>query len=72
MRKTTTEGRWNKFKKKARQIEKELTKSYQQSQKDSEEKAVNSIKRNSKYFFSYAKKFSSVKSGIGPFIDATK
>ena len=70
--KTTNEVIRKKIKKHARQIEKELTKSYQQSQKVSEEKAVNSIKRNSKYFFSYAKKFSAVKSGIGPFIDATK
>ena len=49
--KTTNEVRRKKLKEHARQIEKELTKSYQQSQKVSEEKAVNSIKRNSKYFF---------------------
>ena len=72
LRKTTTEARRKKLKQEARQVEKELTKSYQQSQKDSENKAVDSIKRNSKYFFSYAKKFSSVKSGIGPFIDTAK
>ena len=72
LRKTTTEAKRKKLKQEARQVEKELTKSYQQSQKDSENKAVDSIKRNSKYFFSYAKKFSSVKSGIGPFIDTAK
>ena len=70
--KTTSEARRKKLKVEARQVEKELIKSYQQTQKESESKAVKSIQRNSKYFFSYAKKFSSVKSGIGPFIDATK
>ena len=72
LRKTTTEARRNKLKQEARKVEKELTKSYQQSQQECENKAVNSIKRNSKYFFSYAKKFSSIKSGIGPFVDAAK
>ena len=72
LRKTTSEARRKKLKAEARQVEKELIKSYQQSQRECEAKAVNSIKRNSKYFFSYAKKFSSVKTGIGPFIDATK
>ena len=33
---------------------------------------MSSIKRNTKYFFSYAKKFSTVKIGIGPFVDAAK
>ena len=35
-------------------------------------KAVQSIKFNSKYFFSYAKKFSAVKSAIGPLLNAAK
>ena len=70
--KVSSEARCKKLKQKASQVERELSKSYQRSQKESEEKAVNSIKRNSKYFFSYAKKFSSVKSGIGPFIDTVK
>ena len=37
---------------------------------DCETKAVNVIKKNPKYFFSYARKFSSVKISIGPFVDA--
>ena len=37
---------------------------------DCETKAVNAIKKNPKYFFSYARKFSSVKISIGPFVDA--
>ena len=51
---------------------KKLIKSYQKTRKDRENKAVNSIQRNVKYFFSYAKKFSTVKCGIGPLIDAAK
>ena len=70
--KVSCEARRKKLKQKASQLERELARSYQQFQKECEEKAVNSIKRNSKYFFSYAKKFSSVKSGIGPFIDVMK
>ena len=70
--KTTNDARRKKLKQEAREVEKQLTRSYQRTQQECERKAVNSIKRNSKYFFSYAKKFSSIKSGIGPFIDAAK
>ena len=72
LRKTTSEARRKKLKGESVQVERALIKSYQQSQKDSETKAVNAIKRNSKYFFSYAKKFSTAKVGIGPFIDCAK
>ena len=51
---------------KATEVERQLLKSYQKSRVDCEAKAVNAIKRNPKYFFSYARKFSSVKIGIGP------
>ena len=37
-----------------------------------EHQAVKAIKRNSKYFFSYAKKFSHVSTGIGPLIDSAR
>ena len=72
LKKTTSEARRIKLKKEAVQIERAFIKSYQQSQKDSETKAVNAIKQNSKYFFSYAKKFSTAKTGIGPFFDSMK
>ena len=72
LRKTTSEARRKKLKGESVQVERTLIKSYQQSQKDRETKAVNAIKRNSKYFFSYAKKFSTAKVGIGPFFDYTK
>ena len=72
LRKSTSEARRKKLKEEARKVEKELIKSYQHSQNECETKAVSSIKRNTKYFFSYAKKFSTVKIGIGPFVDAAK
>ena len=72
LKKTTSEARRKKLKGESVQVERALIKSYQQSQKDRETKAVNAIKRNSKYFFSYAKKFSTTKAGIGPFFDYAK
>ena len=59
-----------KLKLEATNIEKDLQKSYRRSRELSEEKAVGAIKSNSKFFFSYAKKFSKVKSSVGPLIDA--
>ena len=35
-----------------------------------EKNAINNIERNPKYFFSYAKRFSKIRTGIGPLIDA--
>ena len=70
LQKITSEARRRKLKMDAKEVEIQLLKSYQKSQMDCETKAVNSIKKNPKYFFSYAKKFSSVKVGIGPFVDA--
>ena len=37
-----------------------------------ETRAVSAIKTNSKYFFTYARKFSKIPSAIGPFIDQAK
>ena len=56
----------------AKDVEKKLQQSYRQSRETSESKAVSAIKRNVKYFFGYAKKFSTIKTGIGPFIDAAQ
>ena len=47
-------------------IEKNLQDSRKRSNLYNENKAIKSIKKNSKYFYSYAKKFSTVKHGIGP------
>ena len=70
LRKTASEARRKKLKMGATEVERQLLKSYQKSRMDCETKAVNAIKKNPKYFFSYARKFSSVKISIGPFVDA--
>ena len=69
LRKTTTESRRLKLKTEAREVEKKLQNSYRCSRAAQEHKAVGAIKKNSKYFFTYARKFSAVKSVIGPLID---
>ena len=56
----------------AREIEKKLQLSYKQEHSEMEGKAVNSIKTNPKYFFTYAKKFSTVQSSVGPLLDSAK
>ena len=56
----------------ARDIEIKLQRSYKNEKESNETKAVGAIKRNSRYFYTYAKKFSKISAGIGPFIDAAK
>ena len=65
-----SQARRTKLEDEAREIEKKLQQSYKQEHSDMEGKAVNSIKTNPKYFFTYAKKFSTVKSSIGPLLDS--
>ena len=59
----------NKLRRELLDIEKSLQSSYTNSRKFKEEKAVKAIRKNSKYFFSYAKQFSKLKSSVGPFRD---
>ena len=47
-------------------IEKLLQKSRKKAKYYAEQKAINSIKKNSKYFYAYAKKLSTIKTGLGP------
>jgi len=54
---------------KIHQIEKELHDSYENSRKTNESKAIENIKSNPKYFYSYAKQFSTTKVEVGPLID---
>ena len=49
-------------------IEKQLQVTYRKSLLEKEHKAAQAIKNNSKYFFNYAKRFSKVKTTIGPLI----
>ena len=53
-----------------REIELKLQESYKNERSAAEHHAVKSIKKNSKYFYSYAKKYSKVFTGIGPLFDA--
>ena len=53
-------------------IEYKLQNSYRREKKERETKACDAIKSNSKFFFSYAKSLSRVKTGIGPLIDTAK
>ena len=55
-----------------RAIEKNLKISYENDLAENENKAIAAISRNSKYFFSYAKRFSSIKTAIGPILDTAK
>ena len=52
------------------EIEKKLRSSHQAQREEEEKKAVERIKTNSKYFYSYAKRFSNTRVGIGPLLDA--
>ena len=55
-----------------RTIEKSLKSSYEIDQAENEHKAILAISRNSKYFYSYAKKFSRIKTAIGPLLDSAR
>ena len=60
----------SKLKDKLLQIEKDLQKSYQNSATYMEDKAIEAIKTNPKFFFTYAKKKSKVKTKIGPLLNS--
>ena len=49
-------------------IERKLQESYTRSNDHQEQKAIDAIRRNPKYFFSYVKKFSKIKTAIGPLL----
>eukprot|EP00794_Sanderia_malayensis_P013384 gene13384-14756_t len=53
-------------------IEKSLQSSYRKEAENSEKRAVECIKTNPKYFFSYAKRFSKTRTGIGPLLNSPK
>lgn len=50
-------------------VEKSIMESHAKSRSYQENKAVQAIKKNRKYFYSYVKKMSKVKSKIGPLVD---
>lgn len=57
-----------KLKNEARDIEKKLKKSYENDRDRQEHAAVGAIKKNPKFFFSYANKLSKVRTSIGPLL----
>lgn len=66
---TTSETKISKINTELLEIEKKLQKSFRESSASMEHKAVNAIKANSKYFYSYVKKNSKVSSKVGPLIN---
>ena len=64
-----TDSKMKKLTEETIQIERKLQQSYRQEKSETEHKAVSAITRNSKYFFSYAKKFSTISTALGPLID---
>ena len=64
-----TDSKMKKLTEETIQIERKLQQSYRQEKSEMEHKAVSAITRNSKYFFSYAKKFSTISTALGPLID---
>ena len=67
-----SDARKNKLKAESQDIEKKLQESYRNEKSEMEHRAVTAIKKNSKYFFSYAKKFSTLSAGIGPLLDSAQ
>ena len=67
--KITSPATLRKLQKELLEIEKNLQSSHQGSATHIEEKAVEAIRSNSKFFFAYAKKKSKVKTNIGPLLD---
>jgi len=66
---TSSETRIRNIEGKLTNIEMLLQQSYQATQQQGEARALQSIKTNSKYFFAYAKKFSKIKTKIGPLLN---
>ena len=69
LQKTRSATKKQKLQSKLSTIERELLKSYHSDRCEEEARAVDAIKRNPKYFYSYAKKFSKTSCGIGPLSD---
>ena len=53
-------------------IEKELSKSHEQRRELEEKRAIEKIKANPKFFYSFSRKYSKIKIGIGPLIDSAR
>ncbi|XP_066936771.1 uncharacterized protein [Clytia hemisphaerica] len=67
--KCTSQSKKSKITKELLTIEKDLQKSFRDSKCYVENIAINSIKKNSKYFFAYARKKAKIKTKIGPLLN---
>ena len=65
-----SDSRHNALNKRLIEIEKQLQASHKAQSEAEEKKAIEKISSNSKYFYSYAKRFSNIKVGIGPLLEA--
>ena len=59
------------MKEKMQRIEMKLKESHRLERSHNEKKAVEAIGKNSKYFYKYAKRHSSIKAKVGPMLDAS-
>ena len=67
--KTKSTLKYLKYQKEIEKIEKELKEHYEKRRNKQENDAIKKIKKNPRAFYSYAKRFSKVHSGVGPFYD---
>ena len=66
----TSHRKKNAFERKLADIEGKLQESYRTQERYDEEKAINNIKANSKFFFSYARRKAKIYTPIGPLADS--
>ena len=71
MQSAQSESRKLSLRQKLIEIEKQLQASHRNESSAEESKAVSKIKTNSKFFYSYAQRFSKVRVGIGPLLNAS-
>lgn len=67
--KTKSCNKYLKMKDTAEDIESKLKESYSSRRIEKERSAIQRMKKDTAYFFNYAKKFAKTKSEVGPFID---
>ena len=66
---TKSASKYLKYQTELESIEKDLKKLYDDRRKKQEKEALHKIKTNPRVFYSYAKRFSKLNTGIGPFYD---
>ena len=67
-----TDSQWKSLKARLLEIERKLQQSYHEQQEAQEDRAVNNIKRNPKYFYTYTKSTSTITIGVGSPLSSAK